>query len=137
MQVFNTQFLHKDEQKIYAPLQHLRTVIWMLFCSGGLRPSGSAKHLKLATPLGFEPRITPPKGAVLPLHHGVCGLAILDRRFSIQEQSPKYSERFTVMRGNWLPRATRWQNRGGIIVRRADCDRCRAVPYRLWSAQLF
>jgi hypothetical protein len=26
---------------------------------------------KWATPLGFEPRITPPKGAVLPLHHGV------------------------------------------------------------------
>jgi hypothetical protein len=25
----------------------------------------------MATPLGFEPRITPPKGAVLPLHHGV------------------------------------------------------------------
>jgi hypothetical protein len=25
----------------------------------------------VATPLGFEPRITPPKGAVLPLHHGV------------------------------------------------------------------
>jgi hypothetical protein len=32
----------------------------------------------MATPLGFEPRITPPKGAVLPLHHGVCGLAFLD-----------------------------------------------------------
>src|SRR5437868_14315822 len=42
-----------------------------------------------ATPLGFEPRITPPKGAVLPLHHGVCGLAILDWRFSIQAQCPK------------------------------------------------
>src|ERR1051325_1651517 len=25
----------------------------------------------VATPLGLEPRITPPKGAVLPLHHGV------------------------------------------------------------------
>src|SRR5438094_5620948 len=43
----------------------------------------------VATPLGFEPRITPPKGAVLPLHHGVCGLAILDWRFSIQAQCPK------------------------------------------------
>lgn len=43
----------------------------------------------LATPLGFEPRITPPKGAVLPLHHGVLGLAILDWRFSIQAQCPK------------------------------------------------
>src|SRR5213083_954755 len=43
----------------------------------------------VATPLGFEPRITPPKGAVLPLHHGVCGLAILDWLFSIQAQCPK------------------------------------------------
>src|SRR5438477_6141161 len=38
-------------------------------------------HLtRVATPLGFEPRITPPKGAVLPLHHGVNWLA--DLRFS-------------------------------------------------------
>src|SRR6266403_2018412 len=44
----------------------------------------------LATPLGFEPRITPPKGAVLPLHHGVSGFAILDSRFSIQVQCPKF-----------------------------------------------
>src|SRR5205809_3553708 len=44
---------------------------------------------EMATPLGFEPRITPPKGAVLPLHHGVCGLAILDWLFSIQAQCPK------------------------------------------------
>jgi hypothetical protein len=29
---------------------------------------------RVATPLGFEPRITPPKGAVLPLHHGVTQL---------------------------------------------------------------
>src|SRR6266513_1254832 len=29
------------------------------------------KAFYVATPLGFEPRITPPKGAVLPLHHGV------------------------------------------------------------------
>ena len=43
----------------------------------------------MATPLGFEPRITPPKGAVLPLHHGVSGFAILDWRFSIQAQCPK------------------------------------------------
>ena len=45
---------------------------------------------RLATPLGFEPRITPPKGAVLPLHHGVHGFAILDWRFSIQAQRPKF-----------------------------------------------
>src|SRR4029077_7772168 len=44
----------------------------------------------MATPLGFEPRITPPKGAVLPLHHGVRGFAILDWRFSIQAQRPKF-----------------------------------------------
>lgn len=39
--------------------------------------------LYVATPLGFEPRITPPKGAVLPLHHGVSQgdfrLTILDQ----------------------------------------------------------
>jgi hypothetical protein len=46
---------------------------------------------RVATPLGFEPRITPPKGAVLPLHHGVCGFAILDRRFSTQAQCPKFN----------------------------------------------
>lgn len=45
----------------------------------------------MATPLGFEPRITPPKGAVLPLHHGVYGFAILDWRFSIQAQCPKFT----------------------------------------------
>src|SRR5438874_10242652 len=33
-----------------------------------------------ATPLGFEPRITPPKGAVLPLHHGVIGWPTYDSR---------------------------------------------------------
>ena len=45
---------------------------------------------KLPDGLGFEPRITPKAfGAVLPLHHGVCGLAIFDWRFSIQAQRPK------------------------------------------------
>src|SRR5437868_12779255 len=34
----------------------------------------------MATPLGFEPRITPPKGAVLPLHHGVLAHQICDWR---------------------------------------------------------
>src|SRR5438874_13621698 len=57
-------------------------------------PGGSyvspRRRFYVATPLGFEPRITPPKGAVLPLHHGVCGLAILDWRFSIQAQCPKF-----------------------------------------------
>ena len=40
------------------------------------KPSG----LGVATPLGFEPRITPPKGAVLPLHHGVIGWPTYDSR---------------------------------------------------------
>ena len=35
---------------------------------------------RVATPLGFEPRITPPKGAVLPLHHGVIGRPTYDSR---------------------------------------------------------
>ena len=30
---------------------------------------GKSSFQRLAAPLGFEPRITPPKGAVLPLHH--------------------------------------------------------------------
>jgi hypothetical protein len=51
--------------------------------------SREAQAFYVATPLGFEPRITPPKGAVLPLHHGVCAFGILDRRFSIQAQCPK------------------------------------------------
>ena len=50
---------------------------------------GNPFSQRVATPLGFEPRITPPKGAVLPLHHGVSGSAILDRRFSIKAQSTK------------------------------------------------
>ena len=44
---------------------------------------GKSPLERVATPLGFEPRITPPKGAVLPLHHGVYygdfRLAILDQ----------------------------------------------------------
>jgi hypothetical protein len=48
----------------------------------------SVPVLRVATPLGFEPRITPPKGAVLPLHHGVVRFAILDSRFSTEAQSP-------------------------------------------------
>jgi hypothetical protein len=44
----------------------------------------SVRGLRGATPLGFEPRITPPKGAVLPLHHGVSRLA--DSRFSTAQR---------------------------------------------------
>jgi hypothetical protein len=40
-----------------------------------------AQAFYVATPLGFEPRITPPKGAVLPLHHGV--ISIRDFRLAI------------------------------------------------------
>jgi len=67
---------------------------------------GKSRLERLATPLGFEPRITPPKGAVLPLHHGVFGFAILDWRFSIQAQRPKFNPDFGG-RG-----ATRCGNRG-------------------------
>src|SRR5207237_6991789 len=54
-------------------------------------PSACAnrKTKEVATPLGFEPRITPPKGAVLPLHHGVSRFRILDWRFWIKSQSAK------------------------------------------------
>src|SRR4029453_8069817 len=69
------------------------TLIWRI-CQ---RPSTGPSHVPrrlfgvyVATPLGFEPRITPPKGAVLPLHHGGRGFAILDWRFSIQAQCPKF-----------------------------------------------
>src|SRR5229473_2391291 len=43
-----------------------------------------AAGIYVATPLGFEPRITPPKGAVLPLHHGVFhfGFRIADCGFA-------------------------------------------------------
>jgi hypothetical protein len=41
----------------------------------------------VATPLGFEPRITPPQAAVLRFHHGVSRFAILVRRFSFKAQS--------------------------------------------------
>src|SRR5436309_2408673 len=34
--------------------------------SSGIFYSQRAEHPDVATPLGFEPRITPPKGAVLP-----------------------------------------------------------------------
>ena len=50
---------------------------------------GKSRFQRVATPLGFEPRITPPKGAVLPLHHGVLRFAILDRRFSMGAQRSK------------------------------------------------
>src|SRR5206468_5952448 len=43
------------------------------------------RFLEVATPLGFEPRITPPKGAVLPLHHGVG--SICDFRSAIFDSS--------------------------------------------------
>jgi Fe-S cluster assembly ATP-binding protein len=50
---------------------------------------GKSAFERMATPLGFEPRITPPKGAVLPLHHGVSRFRILDWRFWIKSQSAK------------------------------------------------
>jgi putative endonuclease len=47
------------------------------------------KPFTRATPLGFEPRITPPKGAVLPLHHGVFRIEALDWPFCIEAQITK------------------------------------------------
>src|SRR5207247_10461645 len=55
-----------------------------------LKASKAWSAYMVATPLGFEPRITPPKGAVLPLHHGVCVFGSFDRRFSIQVQCRKF-----------------------------------------------
>jgi putative endonuclease len=40
------------------------------------QPRERRRRFYVATPLGFEPRITPPKGAVLPLHHGVPGFTV-------------------------------------------------------------
>jgi hypothetical protein len=48
----------------------------------------------LATPLGFEPRITPPKGAVLPLHHGVSSFGFVD--FRSHSTLPRTSSRLTA-----------------------------------------
>jgi hypothetical protein len=46
---------------------------------------------KMPTELAFESRITPKAfGGLLPLHHGVRGFAILDWRFSIDAQYPKF-----------------------------------------------
>src|SRR5882724_2989117 len=59
--------------------------------------SREAKAFYVATPLGFEPRITPPKGAVLPLHHGVNRLA--DLRFSTAQRKLQLAGRRTYPRG--------------------------------------
>jgi hypothetical protein len=85
-------------------------LVRLLACSTNL-PSfvGKSPLNRVATPLGFEPRITPPKGAVLPLHHGVRGLAILDWRFSIQAQCPKFSA--TALPRSNSPRKLRLNDR--------------------------
>jgi hypothetical protein len=75
---------------------------------------GKSQLERLATPLGFEPRITPPKGAVLPLHHGVTRFEILDRRFSIQAQCPKFRG-FGVTRSNSLAQSRLNQRRTGRV----------------------
>jgi hypothetical protein len=54
----------------------------------------------VATPLGFEPRITPPKGAVLPLHHGVCESS--DFRFAIFNSSAMSKIRVRLLAGEQL-----------------------------------
>ena len=58
---------------------------------------GKSPVKRVATPLGFEPRITPPKGAVLPLHHGVNRLA--DLRFSTAQRKLQLAGRRTYPRG--------------------------------------
>src|SRR5438105_11521330 len=69
-------------------------------------------HLtRVATPLGFEPRITPPKGAVLPLHHGVNRLA--DLRFSTAQR------KLQLAQGKTLQQLERESQRIFILVMEA------------------
>src|SRR5205814_8510676 len=56
---------------------------------------GKSQSQRVATPLGFEPRITPPKGAVLPLHHGVKSagrFTIFDGATEVATRGTKYSK---------------------------------------------
>src|SRR5205085_10765712 len=55
------------------------------------QPREAEGLLRGATPLGFEPRITPPKGAVLPLHHGVKSAG----RFTIFDGATEVATRGT------------------------------------------
>src|SRR6266545_4883259 len=82
------------------------TLVWRI-CEPPLsRPQRRETQVfYVATPLGFEPRITPPKGAVLPLHYGVSQRETLDWPFWIKPQCPKFE---VIGPG----RATRWKNRG-------------------------
>src|SRR5678815_3865148 len=96
-QIFYSQFVHKVGTELYLssgdlrPRKRLRLtrVEYMRVTADLAQPRERRRRFYVATPLGFEPRITPPKGAVLPLHHGVCRFAILDWRFWIKAQSAK------------------------------------------------
>src|SRR6059058_605123 len=74
-----------------APPPMIQPRFWQRVALGWRVPISHVrrKAVYVATPLGFEPRITPPKGAVLPLHHGVSRFRILDWRFWIKSQSAK------------------------------------------------
>src|SRR4030095_7722326 len=65
------------------------TLIWRICERRSTGPSHVPRRLfgvYMANPLGFEPRISPPKGAVLPLHHGVSQSETLDWPFCIKPQ---------------------------------------------------
>src|ERR1051325_1793497 len=63
----------------------------------------------VATPLGFEPRITPPKGAVLPLHHGVNASAF---RFApCVGTQDRQSRRWIANRNRYLRIGLPWLDR--------------------------
>src|SRR2546430_6189218 len=74
-----------------APPPMIQPRFWQRVALGWRVPISHVrrKAFYVATPLGFEPRITPPKGAVLPLHYGVSRFASLDRRFWIKAQFAK------------------------------------------------
>src|SRR5207247_6401091 len=83
---------HEIPPLAYSELYRHWFVTNLTFCSF-LDKQVNFAHMidPVATPLGFEPRITPPKGAVLPLHHGVNRLA--DLRFSTAQRKLQLAQR--------------------------------------------
>src|ERR1041384_7785517 len=92
-------------------IKRVRSSAWYrssLPSSNRLRRNGFSG---MATPLGFEPRITPPKGAVIPLHHGVIASNEVRRRdrtcnwgVSQKASTPE------------LDRAVPWRPSGGLVA---------------------
>ena len=64
----------------------------------------------MAAPLGLEPRITPPKGAVLPLHHRATDY--LDCPFCVKAQ--RFEPRLT---------AKKWQVMSDELIARRATNR--------------